>query len=181
MGLATGVSQAIPPSAVSCRLVVRKAEGFGEIVQFVTSGLQVGQQVVAMADAGCLKDLAHNLADAGLRPRALLRNGRLVFLTAPDCLSQLFRREDLFQRGPLRHGGPLVRWVSDWSWAYAYHSTVDLVQHQRRVHDFVRSLGALSLCTVRSGHLARAALLAVLAEHRRAARSQERPSSPLPV
>ena len=46
-----------------CRLVVRKQPRPEEIVQFVVAGLEVGQQVVAMAGPTCLKDLARGLTD----------------------------------------------------------------------------------------------------------------------
>ena len=172
MGLATVPVQQVPPFATGCRLVVRREAGLSEISQFVIAGLQIGQQVVAVAGPNCLKEIAHSLTASGLRPEAALRAGRLVFLTAPDCLSQLARPEDPLQRGALRRSGPLLRWVSDWSWAYTNGSAcAEVLRHQRLVHDFVRSLGALSLCTVHCHKLERSSLLALLADHRRAARA----------
>jgi hypothetical protein len=170
---AGGVTPAGPP----CRLVVRKEEGTAEVLEFVIAGLEMGQQVVAMAGPTCLKDLAHSLTESGLRPEALLRNGRLIFLTAPDCLSQLSHPEQIVQRGPLRRTVSVLRWVSDWSWAYAngtHPSTI--LEYQRRIHEFVRSLTALSLCTVHCEKIERSSLLAMLADHRRAARPSRRPA-----
>lgn len=172
MGLGIAPAQEIPNLASPCRLVVRKEAGLSEASQFVVAGLQVGQQVVAMAAPGCLKEIAHSLSAAGLRPEAALRAGRLVFLTAPDCLLQLARPDDPLQRGALRRRGPLLRWVSDWSWAYANgEASAEVLRYQRMVHDSVRSLGALSLCTVHCQKLERSSLLALLADHRRAARA----------
>lgn len=161
----------LTPTATPCRLLVRKDKSPAEVLEFVVAGLEMGQQVVAMAGPSCLKDLARSLTESGLRPEALLRNGRLIFLTAPDCLSQLSHPEQILQRGPLRRTASVLRWVSDWSWAYAngaHPSTI--LDYQRRIHDFVRSLTALSLCTVHCEKLERSSLLAMLADHRRAAR-----------
>jgi hypothetical protein len=158
-------------------LVVRKEEGTSEALQFVIAGLEMGQQVVVMAGAAYLKELARSLTLTGLRPDALLRNGRLVFLTAPECLAQLSYPEEILQRGPLRRNVSLLRWVTDWSWAYAngiHPGTIH--EHQRRVHDFVRSLTPLSLCTVGCEKLERTSLLALLADHRRAQRNPTRPA-----
>ncbi len=158
-------------------MVVRREEGSAEILEFVASGLEVGQQVVAMAGPSCLKDLARCLSENGLRPEALLRNGRLIFLTAPECLSQLFKLEDLLQRGPLRRNGSLLRWVSDWSWAYSNGTQPRiLLGYQRHIHDFVRALTPLSLCTVHCEKLGRSSLLAMLADHRRTTRPGQRPA-----
>jgi hypothetical protein len=162
----------LTPAATSCRLVVRKDKGPAEVLEFVAAGLEMGQQVVALAGPNCLKDLAHSLTESGLRPEALLRNGRLIFLTAPDCLSQLSHPEQILQRGPLRRTVSVLRWVTDWSWAYAngtHPSTI--LEYQRRIHEFVRSLTALSVCTVHCEKLERSSLLAMLADHRRATRS----------
>ncbi|HEY6309024.1 MAG TPA: hypothetical protein VI488_21485, partial [Candidatus Angelobacter sp.] len=52
-----------------------------------------------------------------------------------------------------------------------YNSTT-LLDYQNRVHELVRSIEALSLCTVHSTALERRVLLAVLADHRRAARGR---------
>ncbi len=154
----------------SCRLVVRKDKSLEEILQFVVSGLEAGQQVVALAAPECLKEIAHGVGENGLKADSLARNGRLVLLAAPDCLSFLSKPEP-FQRGPLRRNGSILRWVSDWSWAYGngIHPG-SLVKIQQRLHDYVRSLTQLSLCTVHCEKLERTSLLAVLAEHRRAAR-----------
>ncbi len=163
--------QALHPAGTSCRLVVRKDKGTDEILQFVVAGLEMGQQVVAMAGPACLRDLARRLAEGGLRPNALLRNGRLIFLTAPQCLSQLSHPEEIVQRGPLRRPLSVLRWVSDWSWAYANGTDpATILDYQRRVHEFVRSLTALSICTVYCQGLERTSLLAMLADHRRATR-----------
>jgi hypothetical protein len=156
----------------SCRLVVRNDAAAAEILQFAMAGLEIGQQVVVMADPTCLKEIARRLAENGVRAEALLRNGRLVFLTAPECLSQLTSPGEILQRGPLRRQLSVVRWVSDWSWAYANGTPpATLLDYQRRVHDFVRSLTDLSLCTVQCGRIERSALLAMVADHRRAARA----------
>jgi hypothetical protein len=148
-----------------------------EVLQFVTTGLEIGQQVVALAGANCLKELARGLSEKGLRPESLLNNGRLIFLTAPNCITQLTKPGDPLQRGPLHRNASLVRWVSDWSWAYA--NGVDratILDYQLRTHDFIRSLTALSLCTVHCEKLERTSLLAMLANHRRAARTAPRPA-----
>jgi len=161
----------LTPTALPCRLVVRKDKGPAEVVEFLVAGLEMGQQVVAMAGPTCLKDLARSLTESGLRPEALLRTGRLIFLTAPDCLTQLSHPEQILQRGPLRRTVSVLRWVSDWSWAYANGTDpATILEYQRRIHEFVRSLTALSLCTVHCEKLERSSLLAMLADHRRAAR-----------
>ncbi len=158
-----------PTSAHACRLLVRKERSLAEIWQFVVSGLEIGQQVVALGGPACLKELAHGLSDHGLRPEALLRSGRLVFLTAPDCLSQFAKGRDPFERGPLRRNSSMLRWVSDWSWAYGNGASAStILDHQKRVHGFIRALTPLSLCTVHCENLGRSSLLAMLADHRRA-------------
>ena len=160
------------PQAASCRLVVRKDKGPAEVVQFVVSGLEMGQQVVVLAGACCLKDLAQSLNQAGLKAESLIRNGRLVYLTAPECLAQLADPDQILQRGPLRRTSSLLRWVTDWSWAYtAGTPTATILGYQRIVHDFVRSLTSVSMCTVHWAQEGRNSLLAMLADHRRAARS----------
>jgi hypothetical protein len=171
MGLATISVQQVAPCVSACRLVVRREAGLVEIADFVIAGLQIGQQVVAMAGPSCLKEIAHGLGEVGLRPDAALRTGRLVFLTAPDCLLQLSKPDHPLQRGALRRNGPLLRWVSDWSWAYTSCLSAEALRSQRLVHDFVRSLGALSLCTAHCHKVERSSLLALLADHRRAARA----------
>ncbi len=159
------------PHHSSCRLVVRKEKSPVEVLQFIVSGLEVGQQVVVVAGAPCLKDLARSLTENGLKSEALIRNGRLIFLTAPDCLAQLANPQQIVQRGPLRHTSSLVRWVTDWSWAYSNGTdSGTILAYQRIIHDFVRSLNAVSLCTVHCFDGARTSLLAMLADHRRAAR-----------
>jgi hypothetical protein len=161
----------VTPAVAACRLVVRRDKGAAEFLEFVAAGLEMGQQVVALAGADCLKDLAHSLTESGLRPEALLRNGRLIFLTAPECLSQLSHPEQILQRGPLRRTVSVLRWVTDWSWAYVNGThPAAILEYQRRIHKFIRALSALSLCTVHCDNLGRSSLLAILADHRRAAR-----------
>jgi hypothetical protein len=159
------------PQVASCRLVVRKDKTAGEVLQFIVSGLEMGQQVVVLAGPQCLKDLAQSLNQAGLKAESLIRNGRLVCLTAPDCVAQLADPEQIMQRGPLRRTSSLIRWVSDWSWAYANGTPpATILGYQRIVHDFVRTLTAVSMCTVHCAEAERSSLLAMLADHRRAAR-----------
>ncbi|MGH9327353.1 MAG: hypothetical protein ACRD2B_11815 [Terriglobia bacterium] len=169
-------------ASLSCRVMVRKDQRPVLIAEFIVEGLQIGQQVVAMAGASFLRELAHSLSESGMRPEVLLRNGRLVFLTAPGCLSALTKPDDPLQGGPLRPNAPLLRWVSDWSWAYGNSTEpVAVLEYQRRVHDFVRSLGALSLCTIQSQELHRNSMLALLADHRRVVRGTERPTRAVPL
>ncbi len=156
-------------------MVVRENHSPAQISQFVIEGLQIGQQVVAMGGARFLRELAQDLTEHGLRAECMLRNGRLVFLTAPSCLSTLLKPDDPLQRGPLRPSAPLLRWVSDWSWAYGNSTEpIAVLEHQRRMHEFIASLDALSLCTVNSEVLNRNSMLVLLAEHRRAAKGGER-------
>jgi hypothetical protein len=153
----------------ACRLVIRREKGLSEIIQFVASGLEIGQQVVVMAGPTCLKDIARSLGENGLRPDSLLHSGRLVFLTAPNCLAELFKARDPLQRGPLHRHGAVMRWVTDWSWAYANGSEPRVIRdYQRLIHQFVRPLNAISLCTVQCERLERTSLLAMLVDHRRA-------------
>ena len=169
-------SGTITPQGRPCQLVVRKQEGPAEFLRFILEGLEVGQQVIAMADAGCLTSLARALGQSGFHLQTLLRSGRLVFLTAPDCLSQLKRPDGPLLRSPIRRPAPMVRWVSEWSWAYSNgRSASVLLDFQCRVHAAVKSLDALSLCTVDSSALERRALLAVLADHRQASKSRITP------
>ena len=169
MSFATVPAPVQPTSA--CRLVVRQHSGLGEISDFITSGLEIGQQVVAMAGPASLKDLGLILSEAGLRTETLIRTGRLVFLTAPECLAHLSVHNDRLQRASLRLNGSVLRWVSDWSWAYGNgEQPGTLLSAQQRVHDFVRSLTPLSMCTVHGQKLARSSLLAMMADHRRASR-----------
>lgn len=164
-------------NGTTCRLVVRNDEAAAEILSFAMAGLEIGQQVVVMADPNCLKEIARRLTENGVKAEALLRNGRLVFLTAPDCLGQLTSPDEILQRGPLKRQMSVLRWVSDWSWAYANGAPpATLLDYQRRVHEFVRSLTDLSLCTVQCGRIKRSALLAMVADHRRAAKAHRNPA-----
>jgi hypothetical protein len=157
--------------ADACRLVIRKEKSLSEILQFAIGGLEIGQQVVVMAGPACLKEIARGLGDRGFRPDALLHSGRLVFLTAPNCLSQLLKPGDPFHRGPLRRQTTVLRWVTDWSWARGNGDDTALIRdYQRRMHDFVRPLNAISMCTVDCEEVERTSLLAMLVDHRRAAR-----------
>jgi len=158
--------------ADACRLVVRKDKGLFEILQFVIPGLEIGQQVVIVAGPTCLNGVARGLSENGLRPDGLLHSGRLVFLTAPDCLNELLRASDPLQRSPLHLHGTVMRWVTDWSWALSKGDGINVIgDYQRRLHDFVRPLNAISLCTVHCEKIGRATLLAILANHRRATRT----------
>lgn len=160
--------------ADACRLVIRKEKGPSEILQFVVAGLEIGQLVVVMAGPTCLKDIARALTDYGLRPDALLHSGRLVFLTAPNCLSDLFKDGAPFQRGPLHKNTTVMRWVTDWSWAYTNGFQSNSVRdYQRRIHDYIRPLRALSMCTVHCEKLGRSDLIAMLVDHRRCSRTVE--------
>lgn len=160
----------------ACRVVMRGDQMTVPLVQFVMEGLQIGQQVVVMAGPRFLREVARSLGESGLRPEAALRNGRVVFLTAPGCISSLLKPDDALQRrGPVRTNAPLLRWVSDWTWTYGRGmEPARALEYQRRVHDFTRSLGALSLCTALGPELDRNSTLALLADHRRALRSGER-------
>jgi len=161
-----------------CRLIARREKGPAEVMPFVIGAIEVGQQVVVMAGPTFLKELASNLSDRGLRSNALLHNGRLVFLTAPGCVAQLVKAGDPLQRSPLRRNGSMIRWVSDWSWAYALGSDASaIIGYQHLVHEFAQSLGAISVCTVCCEGQARNTLLAVLADHRRAMRTVLRPAT----
>ncbi|MGH9407365.1 MAG: hypothetical protein ACRD3D_16220 [Terriglobia bacterium] len=160
--------------AGTCNLIIQKDADFASVCQFVTEGLQIGQQVAVMAGARFLRELAHGLSECGMRPDLSLRNGRLIFLTAPGCLPTLLKPDDPTHRGPLRTNAPLLRWVSDWTWAYGKGmEPARALEYQRRVHEFTGSLGALSLCTALGAQLDRNSLLALLADHRRSARAPE--------
>jgi len=160
-----------------CRLIVRKEKHLGEVTQFVSVGLEIGQQVIVLGGPACLKDLARRLNDSGLRAESLLRNGRLTFLTAPQCLSQIAQLGGPWQRNALHRNGAMLRWVSDWSWAYAQGLDPNTVfAYQRLVHDFVSSVGALSVCTVHCEKMERGSLLAIVAGHRRALRATTHPA-----
>ena len=165
-----------PVVTPSCRLVVRKDKGLTEIVQFVANGIEIGQQIVVLAGPTCLKEVARSLGEQGLRPETLLHNGRLIFLTAPACLAQLAKAGDPLNRGPLHFNGSVLRWVSDWSWAYQEGTEPSaILGYQRLVHDFTRSLTALSICTVHCERVGRSSLLALMADHRRLTRTARQP------
>lgn len=158
--------------AGGCKVVMQKDQS--PAIQFVIEGVQIGQQVVVMGGPGFLRELARGLGECGLRPDISLRNGRLIFLTAPGCISTLMKPDDPLQRGSLRANAPLLRWVSDWTWAYGKASEpAQAAEFQKRVHDFTRSLGALSLCTAFDAQLDRNSMLALLADHRRCSRATE--------
>ena len=175
MGLATNAAGSVLPlQSPTCRLVVRNQEGASAALDFVVAGLEAGQQVFALAGPAYLKALAQRLTENGLRPDAALRNGRLVFLTAPSFFTSVVTRARLFDRGPLHRNGTVVRWLSDWSWAYSNGTDLKSVRsYQRRVHDVIRSITPLSLCTIDCAKLERSSLLAMLADHRRAARTND--------
>jgi DcmR-like sensory protein len=167
----TGVAPALAISGTACRLVVRREPALPEAVKFMVAGLEVSQQVVALGGPRCLKEIASGLGENGFRPDALLRNGRLVFLTAPECLNHFVKPTPAFERTMLRRNGAVMRWVTDWSWAYGngLHSDA-LMAYQKLVHDYVRTLTPLTLCTVHLENPERSSILAMLADHRRAAK-----------
>jgi len=172
MGVGTIDHVGLMAHADTCRLVVRKEKGLSEIIQFVVPGMEIGQQVVVVADPTFLNNIARGLSEYGLRPDVFLHSGRLVFLTAPDCLNELLRAGDSLQRSPLHLHGTVMRWVTDWSWALSKGDGLNVIrEYQRRLHDFVRPLNAISLCSVHCEKIGRASLLAILANHRRAART----------
>jgi hypothetical protein len=167
----TGVAPALAMNGAACRLVVRQEQALTEVIKFLVAGLEVGQQVVALAGPRCLKEIARGLSENGLRPDALLRNGRLVFVTAPECLTYFVKPTPAFERTQLRRNGTVMRWVSDWSWAYTSGLHPEsLLAYQKLVHDYVRTLTPLSLCTVHLEKPERGSILAMLADHRRAAK-----------
>jgi hypothetical protein len=172
MGEQLSTHAGLGAQADACRLVVRKEKGLSEILQFVIAGLEIGQQVVIVAGPTCLNDIARGVSENGLRPDVFLHSGRLVFLTAPDCLNELLRAGDPLQRSPLHLHGTVMRWVTDWSWALSKGDGLNVIrEYQRRLHDFIRPLNAISLCTVQCEKIGRACLLAILANHRRATRA----------
>lgn len=172
MGLAPGHLPGLAAHGIACRFVLRKDRGLGETLSFVTSGIEIGQQVVVMGGPTYLKDVARGLTQHAVRAETLLRNGRLVFLTAPSCVAQLTNPTDPLHRGPLHRNGSMLRWVTDWSWAYTSKmEPATVLDYQRRIHEFIRSMTTLSLCTVYCEKLERGVLLAMLANHRRAFRS----------
>jgi len=157
-----------------CRLVVRKEKSLSEILQFAIAGLEIGQQVVVMAGPTCLKDIAHGLGETGLKTDALLHSERLVFLTAPNCLAELLRPSEPLQRSPLHRHATVMRWVTDWSWAYGNGCDGATIRdYQRRLHEFIRPFNALSMCTVLCEKVQRSDLLAMLVDHRRVAKTVE--------
>jgi hypothetical protein len=148
-------------------------------LKFIIAGLEIGQQIVIVAGPTCLNDVARGLSENGLRPDVSLHSGRLVFLTAPDCLNELLRAGDPLRRSPLHLHGTVMRWVTDWSWALTKGDGLDIIgAYQRRLHDFIRPLNAISMCTVHCEKIGRASLLAILANHRRSARATQ-PLQPL--
>jgi hypothetical protein len=157
-----------------CRLLLRKEKSLSEILQFSIAGLEIGQQVVVMAGPACLKEIAHGLAETGLKTDALFHSGRLVFLTAPNCLVELFRPSEPLQRSPLHRHATVMRWITDWSWVYGNGFDVATIrEYQRRLHEFIRPFNALSMCTVLCEKVQRPDLLAMLVDHRRVARTVE--------
>jgi hypothetical protein len=157
-----------------CRLVVRKEKSLSEILQFSTAGLEIGQQVIIMAGPTCLKDIAHGLSETGLKTDGLLHSGRLVFLTAPNCLAELFRPSEPLQRSPLQRHATVMRWVTDWSWIYGNGTSAPSIRdYQRRLHEFIRPFNAISMCTVLCEKVQRSDLLAMLLDHRRVAKTVE--------
>jgi DcmR-like sensory protein len=159
------------PSITSCQFVVRNEDALFASTQFIIAGIEAGQQVFAMAEPARLKNFAGRLTGKGFRPDALLRNRRLVFLTAPNCMSTMFTSDELLRGGPfLRNGSPL-RWLSDWSWTCDTSLELrPILKFQRSIHDFVHSVAGLSLCTVHGECLERSSLLALMADHRRTAK-----------
>lgn len=159
-----------------CRLIVRKKPDPGEILQYVIGGIEIGQQIVVLATPTWLKDLARILGESGVRPETLIRNGRLVFMTAPNCLSRFTKLDDPMQRPPLRRNGCIVRWISDWSWAYGNGTDqATALSYQRRIHECIHGIAALSVCTVHCENVERSSMLAMLLHHRRSIRDHERP------
>jgi hypothetical protein len=157
-----------------CRLVVRKEKSLSEILQFSTAGLEIGQQVIIMAGPTCLKDIAHGLSETGLKTDGLLHSGRLVFLTAPNCLAELFRPSEPLQRSPLQRHATVMRWVTDWSWIYGNGTSGPSIRdYQRRLHELIRPFNAISMCTVLCEKVQRSDLLAMLLDHRRVAKTVE--------
>jgi hypothetical protein len=174
MSFDLGSHGALHSQGEPCRLIVRKEKSLSEILQFSTAGLEIGQQVVVMAGAICLKDIAQGLSQMGLKTDSLLHSGRLVFLTAPNCLAELLRPSEPFQRSQLHRHATVMRWVTDWSWVYGNgHDAAQIREYQRRVHDFIRPFNAISMCTVMCEKVQRPDLLAMLVDHRRVAKTIE--------
>ena len=174
MNFALGIHGGMLGQGEPCRLVVRKEKSLSEILQFSIAGIEIGQQIVIMAGPTCLKDIAHGLSETGLKTDALLHSGRLVFLTAPNCLAEMFRPSDPFQRNALNRHATVMRWVTDWSWVYANGSDAATIRdYQRRLHEFIRPFNAISMCTVLCEKVQRGDLLAMLVDHRRVAKTVE--------
>jgi hypothetical protein len=80
------------------------------------------------------------------------------------------------KRPIIRRNGSMVRWVSDWSWAYRPGADpATILRYQCRIHDCIHSLADMSICTVHCEKMERSSMLAVLAQHRRATRAADRP------
>ena len=157
-----------------CRLVLRKEKSLSEILQFAIAGIEIGQQIVVMAGPTCLKDIAHGFTETGLKTDALLHSGRLVFLTAPNCLAEIFHPSEPLQRSPLHRHATVMRWVTDWSWVYGNGcDEVSIRDYQRRLHEFIRPFNAISMCSVLAEKVERGDLLAMLCDHRRVAKTVE--------
>jgi hypothetical protein len=164
-----------PARGNGCHLIIRKTPDPSEVLEFVLSGLEVGQQIVALAGPDWLKELGRSLSEGGLRSDILVRTGRVIFLTAPDCFMELARRDDVLRRSPLRLNGSIVRWISDWSWAYNNGTNpAAILTYQRQIHNRIRQMTALSLCTVHCSRLERSSMLKMLVHHRHAIRAAER-------
>lgn len=162
--------------AKMCRLLVRRKPGPVEVTQFVVGGVEIGQQIVVLAGPAWLKELARILSESGLRPETLIRNGRLVFLTAPDCLSRFEKKENPCKRPVIRRNGSIVRWISDWSWAYRNGADpATVLRYQQRIHNCIHTVADMSICTIHCEKMERGSMLAILAQHRRAARAVDRP------
>ena len=156
----------------TCQLVIRKEKSLSEILQFAIAGIEIGQQIVVMAGPTCLKDIAHGLGESGLKADALLHSGRMVFLTAPNCLAELFRPSEPLQRSPLHRHATVMRWITDWSWVYGNGSDAATIRdYQRRLHEFIRPFNAISMCSVLCEKVQRGDLLAMLLDHRRVAKT----------
>ncbi len=174
MSLYLGAHESLFGQGEPCRLVVRKEKSLSEIIQFCSAGLEIGQQVVIMAGPTCLKEIAHGFSETGHKTDALLHSGRLVFLTAPNCLVELFRPSEPLQRSPLHRQATVMRWVTDWSWAFGNGSDAATIRaYQHRLHAFIRPFNALSMCTVLCEKVQRSDLLAMLVDHRRVAKTVE--------
>jgi len=172
MSLEAGSHAGLQARGEACRLVIRKEKGLSEILEFIVGGVEVGQQVVILAGAACLKEIARGLGENGLKTEALLHSGRLVFLTAPNCLAELFRPSDPLHRSPLHRQATVMRWITDWSWAYGNGNTAGAIRdQQRRIHEFIRPFNAISMCTVHCEKVDRSNLLAMLVDHRPVAKA----------